>query len=102
VALQLSQIGHRESEIVEKGFPLLNFLAINGRYDHVMECLLNISPVFLANLETFWSSEMLRKTVEIIVTADLVSIIHLSECCCFRKPNYLKKSFKCPYNLNLF
>jgi hypothetical protein len=29
-----------------------------------------MSPVFLDNLEPFWSSELLRRTVEIIVTAD--------------------------------
>ena len=71
VALQLSHLGHREADILDKGFAHLYFLSINGRYDHVMECLLNMSPIFLANPEPFWSSEILRKTVEIIITADL-------------------------------
>ena len=71
VALQLSHLGHREAEILDKGFAHLHFLSLNGRYDHVMECLLNMSPFFLANTEPFWSSEVLRKTVEIIITADL-------------------------------
>ena len=70
VALQLCHVGHLQPDILHNGLEHLHFLSLNGRYDHVMECLLNMSPVFLDNLEPFWSSELLRRTVEIIVTAD--------------------------------
>ena len=70
VALQLTQLGHFEADIVEKGFALINFLAANGRYDHVLECLLHVAPVFFRNIEKFWTTPNLGKSVDVVITAD--------------------------------
>ena len=70
VALQLTQLGHFEPDIVERGFSLINFLVSNGRYDHVMECLIHVAPVFFANVEKFWTNPTLVKCIEIISAAD--------------------------------
>ena len=44
--LQLSQTGHLIDDICERGFEQLHTLAVSGHYDHVMECLICLTPLF--------------------------------------------------------
>lgn len=47
VALQLCQTGHDRNEILESGHKQLHILSASGRYDHVLECIMNLIPLFI-------------------------------------------------------
>ncbi len=70
VALQTTQIGHVLPEICHRGFGHLRTLALSGRFDHVMECLLNIVPLFLDNSETLLESVHFMAVIQAVVAAD--------------------------------
>ena len=70
VALQTTQIGHVVPEICNRGFAHLRTLALSGRYDHVMECLLNITPLFLDCPESLLESGHFMAVVQNVLSAD--------------------------------
>ena len=57
-------------EICNRGFAHLRTLALSGRYDHVMECLLNITPLFLDCPESLLESNHFMAVVQNILSAD--------------------------------
>ena len=78
---QLSQTGHLIDDICEHGFNQLYCLAVSGHYDHVMECLISLTPLFAeedsgdgtvheGNTNMLISSSDFMKAIENIVNAD--------------------------------
>ena len=78
--LQLSQTGHLIDDICERGFEQLHTLAVSGHYDHVMECLICLTPLFaededadsipVGSTETPTSSSSFSHAIENIDIAD--------------------------------
>ena len=78
--LQLSQTGHLIDDICERGFEQLHTLAVSGHYDHVMECLICLTPLFaedegadsipVGSTEMLTSSSSFMSAIENIVNAD--------------------------------
>ena len=74
VALQLSQTGHVISDVTERGVEQLKILTQSGHYDHVMECLMNMVPLFVKDNAKILSSQSCSTSflsiVETIINAD--------------------------------
>jgi hypothetical protein len=70
VALQMTQIGHSVPEVCGRGFDHLRVLATSGRYDHVMECICNLTPLFFPAPESVKSHEGFLATLSMITSAD--------------------------------
>lgn len=76
----MSQTGHLIEDIRERGFDQLYILAVSGHYDHVMECLICLTPFFaeepndkevpVGDTEMLTSSTSFMKAIENIVNAD--------------------------------
>lgn len=70
VALQASQTGHLIEDILERGLKQLSILASSGHFDHVLECVVNITPVFLEQPDMLWTAEDFIKLVQSITSVD--------------------------------
>jgi hypothetical protein len=70
VALQTTQIGHIIPEICNRGLGHLRTLAFSGRFDHVMECLLSITPLFLDTTEALVGNAHFMSVIQGVVSAD--------------------------------
>ena len=68
-------------DICERGFDQLYILAMSGHYDHVMECLISLTPLFVvednedgvvptSDTDMLTSSTSFIKAIENIVNAD--------------------------------
>ena len=71
-ALQLSQTGHLVNDVCERGIHQLKVLTQSGHYDHVMECLANMIPLFInhQNVNLLCQSNDFLSTIETVINAD--------------------------------
>ena len=70
VALQTSQTGHVMEDVLERGLAQLNLVLSSGHYDHVLECVANIVPLFLNEPSLLTSSEEFVKIIQQVVGSD--------------------------------
>ena len=70
VALQTTQLGHSVPEICTRGLEYLKVLLVSGRYDHVMECHVNITPLFFPVPDALLGDENFYGVLQSILTAD--------------------------------
>ena len=70
VALQLSQTGHVVDDLLERGLPQLMTVTSSSHFDHVLECLSNLTPFFFDQSEMLWTSEIFLKIVQQIMNID--------------------------------
>ena len=70
VALQTSQTGHLVEDVLERGLSQLNLVFSSGHYDHVLECMANVTPLFLDDPSLLTNSADFIKIVQQIVCSD--------------------------------
>ena len=70
VALQTSQMGHQVEDVLERGVGQLALVLSSGHYDHVLECLANVTPLFIDCVDMIFSSSEWIKIVQQIVAVD--------------------------------
>ncbi len=70
VALQASQTGNVIDDVLERGFDQLLVLTSSGRYDHILEAIANIVPLFLPRPADLSTSEKFRRVVQSILSVD--------------------------------
>ena len=70
IALQCTPLGHSLPEICSAGFAHLKALSQSGRFDHVMEVIINLSALFLPCPETAAECEDFIGSVQAVVSAD--------------------------------
>ncbi len=70
VAVQTSQTGHLVEDVMERGLGQLMLVLSSGHYDHVLECLTNVTPLFFDQPETLINSVEFVKIVQQIISID--------------------------------
>lgn len=70
ITLQMTNVGHSLPEICGRGFEWLKIVAEGRHYDHLMECLFRLSPLFFDDPQALESITAFQDVISIILAAD--------------------------------
>lgn len=70
IALQLCQTGHVIEDFLDRGLQQLAVILSSGHYDHVLECISNVTPIAFDQPDMLWNSEEFIKIMHQVITSD--------------------------------